>query len=521
MRDQQTKPPKSKTRKIVTIVLIAIAVILLAVLGRYLYVMFVNPLSAFDTPRPAATPTPNETVDFGTPAPQEPTPTPTLSPEEELQAMMDADFMKNRVNVLLLGWDQSPERENEDSELYRDEENNFRSDVLMLLTMDFENNTAHLISVPRDTYAKIYNTNGHWKINAAFAKGGSVKGEGFQYAMNTVSDLLGVPISYYVGVDMIGLKDVVDAMGGVDYDVDVEIHLNGRVLEKGMQHLDGQQVLDYCRARKGISTDVGRADRQQRMLFAIFEQLKSSNKLASIPKIYTAMKDKIHTNLNLEQIAALAVFGINLDMEHLQRSTLAGEYISGVYNASFYVLDNKKLVSLIKDEFGITIKPDPKYDIAYVKRLKSVTAALAYVDGASYLESVLSVSTMAGQFGFSGFDNLHLAVGKLKEVAVVEEEPPKELDKEALEKSAAQIDQAIAMAQQEMLYLCNQYGVTKQQVEKNKLPADFYQKLPSYVPTMEPEDNTGTDNPDIQTDPDAETTDPEAMEGTQIFWPAA
>ena len=79
--------------------------------------------------------------------------------------------MANRVNILLLGWDQSPEREDEDNELYRDENNNFRSDVMMLLSVDFANKRVDLISIPRDTMANIYNVTGRWKINAAFAQG--------------------------------------------------------------------------------------------------------------------------------------------------------------------------------------------------------------------------------------------------------------------------------------------------------------------------------------------------------------
>ncbi len=180
-----------------------------------------------------------------------------------------------------------------------------------------------------------------------------------------------MPIDYYAGVNMVGLKAVVDAMGGVDYDVDVRITLNGRVLEKGYQHMDGQQVLDYVRARKGISTDVGRADRQQRMLFAIFDQLKSRNQLVKIPEIYASVQDKVMTNLNSEQIAALSVFAMSLDQENLNRHTLEGEYISNVYNASFYVLYNSKLKALVKDIFGIDIKPNPRYDAAYVRADKA------------------------------------------------------------------------------------------------------------------------------------------------------
>lgn len=368
-------------RKIIIVVCVVGALALTWLLTT-LYGIWKRPGSAFETPQQAAQPTPART------APAAATPAPTQSPEEALLEQADLSFMDGRVNVLLLGYDQSPEREDEDSDLYRDEDNNYRSDVMMLAAINFNEESVHLISIPRDTYAAIYNTRGRWKINAAFAKGGAAEGDGFLYAQKTVEMLMGVPVDYYAGVNMEGLKRLVDAMGGVDYDVDVEIHLNGRTLETGLQRLNGQQVLDYCRARKGISTDVGRNDRQQRMLLAIFDQLRREKRLVELPGIYAAVADDIETNLSLSQIAALTVFLTRLDLSNFKRTTLAGEYISNVYNASYYVLYNKKLIALVQDEFGITITRDSKYDVATVKRDKAAAEAQKAAEEAESLASM-------------------------------------------------------------------------------------------------------------------------------------
>ena len=123
-------------KKGLLIAILVLCVLLLAAGGVLLYLNSIrqDPMQAFApaTPLPTQTPQPPEQEPEWTP-----TPSPTLSPEEELQQMADRDFMANRVNILLLGWDQSPEREDEDNELYRDENNNFRSDVMMLLSVDF------------------------------------------------------------------------------------------------------------------------------------------------------------------------------------------------------------------------------------------------------------------------------------------------------------------------------------------------------------------------------------------------
>ncbi len=483
MKEQQNGRATTKNKRVWKIVLLFLGIAVLFVGGRYAYVMFMNPMSAFETPSPIAQ-TPKAVATERpaiTGAPATPTPVPTLSPEEELRQNADLSFMKNKVNILMLGWDQSPEREDEDSALYRNAKNNYRSDVIMLMTADFEKGTVDLISVPRDTYAPIYNKKGRWKINAAFAHGGSAEGDGFLYAMKTVENLLGVPIDYYAGVDMTGLKAIVDAMGGVEYDVDVEIRLNGRVLETGIQHMDGQQVLDYVRARKGISTDVGRADRQQRMLFAIFQQLKSRNQLVNLPKIYASVQDKIKTNLNAEQIAAMTVFAMGLDMQDLHRHTLAGEYISNVYNASFYVLDNDKLKKLVREIYGIDIKTNPRYDLDYVRADKAAFAALTYAEGAQYLLAQQDVTALTPkerelQEPLKGAMEALLLVAQRNIPANAGEDTIEKLTASPLDKTS--IEQAQYDLANAMYTFCVARNITQAQVDKKKLPGGFYELLP-------------------------------------------
>ena len=345
-------------KKICFIALLVVLTAAFVLLCRFLYVSVINPKAAFDTPAPthAAAPTATAALDDGSPAQ---IPEPTVDPDTLLLSQADLDFLKSRVNMLLLGIDYSYERE--------DIREDFRTDTMLLLSIDFDNKTVDILSVPRDTYAPIYNTSGRWKINSAFMHGGSQDGQGFEYAMQTVSMLLGgIPISYYAGVQMNTVKEIVDAMGGVDYDIDVPISIMGRKIETGFQHLDGQQVLDYCRARKGISTDIGRIDRQQRLLIEIFNQLQSKEQLVNIPRIYSAMKDNIYTNLSFEQLVALVVFATDIDLEtDMRRYTLDGKYIAN-YVASFYVLYQDKKAETVKEIFGIDIKTDIRYDYDYV-----------------------------------------------------------------------------------------------------------------------------------------------------------
>lgn len=381
------------------IVLIALSGVVLAA-AALITVFFIrvnNPASVFPDQTPAATATANVSAspeataqpgETATPAPATPEPTPTPIPEGVLLDMSDAEFMKGRVNVLVLGIDKSVEREASGS---------FRTDTMILVSINFKTMDVDMISIPRDSYVKLYGKNGQLidpidpfnKVNAAFSLGGSLKYGGYESAKNTVSALFGgIPVSHYVSFDMNAVKLIVDAMGGVDYDVDIEVTMDGRTLSPGMQHLDGQMVLDYCRQRKG-SSDVARSDRQQRILMAIFSQMKSTGQIANLPKIYRAVEDSIVTDLSFEQICSLSLIALRMDAGQLERHMVDGAYQT-VYKRSCWLVDNEKLVKLLHDVFGTTLTLDPDIDAAAVianaaanreaVAVKLYNAALVYND---------------------------------------------------------------------------------------------------------------------------------------------
>lgn len=351
-----TKKAGTNTR---LIVLIAVLVVILvaAIFALSFYNDITNPEGLFDEPIPTATPV-QEAIPEATPMP-----TPTPDPDAVLSAQADEEFMSKRTNILLLGIDESTEREGWGS---------FRTDTILLVSVDFSDNDVCMVSIPRDSYVKLYNANGdladpeqpYDKINSAFSAGGGAQKKGFDYTMNTIEKLMGVNVDYYCAFNMNVVKEVVDAMGGVDYEVDVEVSMNGRTLSPGFQHLDGQGVLDYCRQRKG-SSDIARIDRQQRMLTAILEQLKSTNQIANLPSIYTAVQDNIMTNLSFKQISSLSLVALRMDMSQLSRYTVEGKAMD-ISGRSCWCIQAAKLEKLIKDIWGKTVTVDPEIDYDYI-----------------------------------------------------------------------------------------------------------------------------------------------------------
>ncbi len=364
-------------------------VLLIALLAGLVYVgdvaygAFIDNTAAFqdtqeavEKPAETAAPTPQATA-------VEPEATPTPDPYDLLLKQADLDFMKNRVNILVLGIDESLERANWGT---------FRTDTMLLLSVDFDTNDVYMLSLPRDSYVRIYKKDVRDKINSAFSAGGGYKKSGFEYAMKTVSMALGgVPVNHYVCFDMNVVKEVVDAIGGLNYDVDVNVNMCGRTIEKGYQFLDGQKVLDYCRQRKGDS-DVARVDRQQRMILAIFEAVKSTGQLGDVPAIYSAVTGNIYTDLTLKQIASLAAFAMNVDLNGIERYTLPGGFLN-IDGTSFWGVDLYKTRNLVEDIFGVRIKINKADDLdtlqalAQEKRNAVSAAKIAVKDAKQYVKA--------------------------------------------------------------------------------------------------------------------------------------
>ena len=281
----------------------------------------------------------------------------------------DTEEPEDRLNILVLGMDSNSER----LETGRED---FRTDTMLLVSINFDAGSVDMISIPRDSYVAVTKGTGtHYKVNAAAYLGGGMCSGGFENACDTVSGVFGgVAVDYYAAAGMDGLVALMDALGGVYYDVSEDVAAASG-LDAGFQLLDGSGVLAYCRARKGIGTDVDRQQRQQEMLLQIFEQQKSAGKITDLPDIYLALKDMIYTNLSFTQIVRLAQFfdGID-DMGRFSRYVLEGEY-HWAYGVYYYLLDQQAKADLTKEVFGEDIVCDTVYDIYYVM-----------ADSASYLD---------------------------------------------------------------------------------------------------------------------------------------
>lgn len=223
-------------------------------------------------------------------------------------------------SVLLLGVD---EREGDRG----------RSDTMVVLTVNPDEETTKMVSIPRDTYTEIVGRGTMDKINHAYAFGG------IEMSMDSVENLLDIPIDYVVQVNMEGFKDIVDAVDGVT--VNSPMAFDG--FSAGEIHLDGDEALAYVQMRKQDPRgDFGRQDRQKQVIQGIMREGASVNSLVNYRDIFQALGTNVRTNMEFSEM---------MDVQKNYRSAVGkvdqivvedgyGETINGVW---YYMMDENEL----------------------------------------------------------------------------------------------------------------------------------------------------------------------------------
>ena len=232
-----------------------------------------------------------------------------------------------------------------------------RSDTLMIATLDPHTDHVALLSIPRDTRVKIKGR-GYDKINAAYAYGGE------RLAESTVESFLGIDIDHYIIVNTNSFVRLVDAIGGVDINVEKRMYYEdpwddngGLVIDiyPGIQHMDGSKAVTYVRYRDEEG-DIGRVRRQQEFMSACMDKLTSPSIIPKIPGIISEIMDAVQTDLSFRQILGLAGALKDAQQNGLDMEMVPGEplYIDGV---SYWIPDVEMLRISVADSLGIHVDP--------------------------------------------------------------------------------------------------------------------------------------------------------------------
>ncbi|MDR1002991.1 MAG: LCP family protein [Oscillospiraceae bacterium] len=244
------------------------------------------------------------------------------------------------INVLLIGTDK------------KDEDEISRSDSMMLLTIDKKAGKIKLTSFMRDMYISIPGY-GYDKLNSAFAYGGG------ELLLQTINKNLKVNIEKYACIDFSLFASLIDDLGGLYLDVKPNYlqqinkyaGKNHQVEKAGLQHLDGRQVLAFCRIRK-IDSDVQRTERQRMVMKGIFAKVKSAS-LTELTDMVTKSMPQVRTNLTEDEIKDL-MFLLpsvrNYDINEM-RVPIDGTWSDLVINKIWYVDFNRQTNAKALGEF--------------------------------------------------------------------------------------------------------------------------------------------------------------------------
>ena len=233
------------------------------------------------------------------------------------------------------------------------DDDNGGSDTNILVRFDVPNKLIDLVSLPRDTL--LHNDYRNNKLNFAYAKGGT------ELLMEQIENLLGVPVDFYVTVNLKGFIALVDQIDGVDFDIPInmdyddpyqDLHIH---FTKGPRHINGQEAMEVVRFRHnndgtGYGTeDIGRIGTQQAFLKAVAKQLLQIGNVKNIPALVDIFYTYVKTDLTTGNLVWLGNEALNIGTENIHFATLPGDG-SGYYNKqSVYVLDAQATCDLVNE----------------------------------------------------------------------------------------------------------------------------------------------------------------------------
>ena len=238
------------------------------------------------------------------------------------------------LNVLLLGTD------------VRNAKEYGRTDSMILLSVNAERGLAKLTSFMRDTWVSIPGRKSKAKLNAACVYGGP------QLTMRTLNEYFDLGIDYYVLVNLSGMAEMIDQLGGLRLDV---TEAERKALNKGLFNLsslsgmekleqsgeqvllNGNQAVAFSRIRR-IDTDFQRTERQRTVLTTIARRLQQEDPL-SVIGVISKMMPFVETNLSMRQILTLASVGLQLNLDDVTqlRVPIDGTYKAGMYSGTWCI----------------------------------------------------------------------------------------------------------------------------------------------------------------------------------------
>ena len=219
-----------------------------------------------------------------------------------------------------------------------------RSDSMMGVTVTPAKKPSTIVSLDRDIYTQIVGYGMLDKLNHAYAFGGEAM------SMDSVENLLDIPIDHYVTINMQGMRDLIDAVGGIEVTNKIDFTLEGVHVPKGTITLDGKTGLAYARMRKqDPEGDIGRQKRQREVVTKIVKKVMSLDGVSNYQKILKAVEKNSKTDLTWDDMMDLPAF-TTIDQEQLQGE---GQMMNGVYYQLLGINQLLEMQNKLKEQLNL------------------------------------------------------------------------------------------------------------------------------------------------------------------------
>ncbi|OEH56412.1 transcriptional regulator [Oceanobacillus sp. E9] len=248
----------------------------------------------------------------------------------------EVEINMDNITVLIMGVDTGIKRGNEDRS---------RTDSLLFASLNKKDKSVDLLSIPRDSYVYIPSEGKNDKIAHAHAFGGTMG------TIDTVENMLDIPVDYYVKLNFDSFVDVVESLGGIEVDVPYEFTESDSNDKKdaihlmpGEQTLNGEEALAFARTRKQ-DNDIERGKRQQEVIKSIADKTLSVDSLFNIDKVIKSVGENMATNMSFSEMKSLFSYVAKGDDLKINTLNLSGSdnMSNGVY---YWMLDEQNLSNI-------------------------------------------------------------------------------------------------------------------------------------------------------------------------------
>ncbi len=222
------------------------------------------------------------------------------------------------------------------------------ADCIMIVTVHEDSGAVSVVQIPRDTYAE-YTRRDYKKLNGILQKKGETGTKEF------LSRALGVPLDYFLILELDCLCNLVDSVGGVDIEIPQDMHYSDPSqnleihFEKGKRHLNGKQAEDFVRFRSGYANaDLGRLDAQKLFLRAF---VKKCNDLSAGEKVRLVLSvlTKVQTDVDIAAAIRMAKLFGTFDADSIPMATLPGQAVQGSSGAWYYSLNREGCIRILNE----------------------------------------------------------------------------------------------------------------------------------------------------------------------------